>query len=166
MKVPPFEHYTGLLKSTGLVISGIIIGSALFLSLYHHHLNTVIIKNRELQAENEQLLTDLNDFKKTRNQQSTINQIDIVVEPGDLNPLDKVTMQELEKRVRNELSVIKGQKIATFAETPHVYQRLLSKKTYHNILDKDYVVNIKTMLLIHTELKVWVTAEVFKKPVM
>lgn len=166
MRVPPFERYTGLLQSAGILISGIIIGSALFLSIYHHQLNTLLIQNRELLAENDKLLQDNNSFKKTRNLQSTINQIDVTVESSPLNPLDKVTEQEIEKRVRNDLSVIKGQKIAVFAESPHVYQSLLSKKTYRGILDKDYIVNTKTMLLIQTELKVWVTAEEFKRTTM
>jgi len=166
LKVPPFEHYTWLAKSTGLLIAGAVIGSAVFMSIYQHHLNLVIIQNRELKSSNEKLLQDLNDYKKTRNLHSTINQIDIVVESGDLNPLDKVTVQEIERRVRSDLSVIKGQKISAFAESPHVYQRLLSQKTYHGILDKDYVVNMKAMLLIQSELRVWVVAQVFKKPVM
>ncbi|UQZ83143.1 hypothetical protein SK3146_02304 [Paenibacillus konkukensis] len=166
MRVPPFEYYTGLLKATGLLIAGIIIGSALFMSIYHQHLNDALVDNRELRAKIEKLEQDNDSFKKTRNQQSVINSIDIVVEPGDLNPLDKVTEQEIERRVRSDLSVIKGQKIATFAETPHVYQRLLSQKTYHGILDKDYTVSLKTMLLIQNELRVWVTAKEFKRSTM
>jgi len=166
LRVPPFESYKGLLQSTGLLISGIIIGSALFLSIYHQQLNTILIENRELIAENEKLMLDNNTYKKTRNQQSVVNQIDVVVESSPLNPLDKVTEQEIEKRVRNDLAVIKGQKISVIAESPHIYQSLLSKKTYRGILDKDYMVNMKTMLLIQTELKVWVFAEEFKRTTM
>lgn len=166
MRVPPFERYTGLLQSAGLLISGIIIGSALFLSIYHHQLNTLLIQNRELIAENDKLQQDNNTFKKTRNQQSTINQIDVIVESSPQDPLDKVTEQEIEKRVRNDLAVIKGQKIAVIAESPHVYQSLLSRRTYRGILDKDYIVNTKTLMLIQTELKVWVTAEEFKRTPM
>lgn len=163
MKVPPFEQFTGLMKSTGLLIAGGIIGCAVFTAVFHHHLNLLLIKNKELQAENEKLVQDNNSYKKSRNQQSTINQFDVIVESGDLNPLDKVTEQEIERRVRNDLSVVKGQKISAFSESPHVYQRLLAQKTYHGILDKDYIVNVKTMLLIHTELKVWVTAKEWKR---
>ncbi|WP_051620398.1 hypothetical protein [Paenibacillus sp. UNC451MF] len=164
--MPPFERYTGLLQSAGLFISGMIIGSAIFLGIYHHQLNTVLIQNRELSDENDKLQQDNNTYKKTRNQQSTVNQIDVIVESSPLNPLDKVTEQEIEKRVRNDLSVIKGQKIAVIAESPHVYQSLLSKKTYRGILDKDYIVNTKTMMLIQNELKVWVIAEEFKRTTM
>ncbi|WP_246313328.1 hypothetical protein [Paenibacillus foliorum] len=165
MKVPPFEQFTGLMKATGLLIAGGIIGCAVFTAIYHHHLNSVLILNKELQAENEKLIQDNNSYKKTKNQQSTINQIDVTVESGDLNPLDKVTEQEIERRLRNDLSVVKGQKISYFAESPHVYQRLLAQKTYHAIMDKDYTVNVKIMLLIHTELKVWVIAKEWKRTV-
>jgi cell division protein FtsL len=163
--VPPFEQFTGLMKSTGLLIAGAIIGCAVFTAIYHHHLNFLLIQNKELKAENEKLSQDINSYKKSKNQQSTINQVEVVVESGDLNALDKVTEQEIERRVRSDLSVVKGQKIASFAESPHVYQRLLSQKTYHAILDKDYTVNVKTMLLIQTELKVWVIAKEWKRTV-
>ncbi|TDG00715.1 hypothetical protein [Paenibacillus piri] len=165
MKVPPFEQFAGLMKSTGLLIAGSIIGCAVFTAIYHHHLNIVLIENKELKAENEKLMQDNDTYKKSKNQQSIISRIEVVVESGDLNPLDKVTEQEIERRVRNDLSVVKGQKIAYVAESPHIYQRLLSQKTYHAISDKDYTVSMKTMLLIQTDLKVWVTAKEWRRTI-
>ncbi|PZE21464.1 hypothetical protein [Paenibacillus xerothermodurans] len=159
MKVPPSEQFRGLIKSLGLLIAGAIIGCAAFTAIFHHHLNSVLVKNTELIAENEKLIQDNDLYKRHRTQQNIINRIEVTVEPDDLNSLDKVTAQELEKKVRNELSVLKGQKVASFSEAPHIYQRLLSNKTYHDILDKDYIVNVKTMLLVQTELKVWITAK-------
>jgi cell division protein FtsL len=165
LRVPPFERFTGLMKSVGLLLSGAIIGCALFTAIYHHHLNFALVQNKELRSENEKLEQDINTIKKSRNQMSTVNQIEVIVESGDLNPLDKVTAQEIERRVRNDLDIIKGQRIAAIAESPHVYQRLLAQKTYHAILDKDYTVNVKTMLLIQNELKVWVIAKEWKRTV-
>lgn len=166
MRVPSFEHFAGMVKSTGLLIAGAVIGSAVFMSIFHHNLNAALIKNRELQAENEKLIQDNNSYKKNRNQLSTINKIEVMVESADLDPLDKVTEKEIEKRVRNDLKVVIGLKVSTFAESPHIYQQLLSQKTYHAILDKDYLVNMKTMLLVQNELKVWVIAKDYKRPVL
>ncbi|WP_245856077.1 hypothetical protein [Paenibacillus rigui] len=166
MRVPSFDHFSSMVKSAGLLIAGAVIGSAVFMSIFHHNLNSAIIENRELQAENEKLAQDNNNYKKNRNQLSTINKIEVVVESADLDALDKVTEKELERRVRSDLRVVIGLKVSTFAESPHIYQQLLSQKTYHAILDKDYLVNIKTMLLIQNELKVWVIAKDFKRPVM
>jgi hypothetical protein len=163
LKVPPFDQFTGLLQSIGLIIVGTCIGSALFLSLYHHHLNTALILNKELQAENEKLLQDNSTYKLSKNKQSRIIGLEVIVESDESHPLDKLTEQELERRVRNDLNVVKGQKVSSFADSPHIYQKLISQKTYHNILDKDYTVDVRTMLLIQTELKVWVTAKEWKR---
>jgi hypothetical protein len=163
LKVPPFEQFSGLLQAAGLLIAGAIIGSALFLSIYHHHLNIILIANRELQAENEQLTQDNNSYRISKNQQSRINRLEVVVESGETHPLDKLTEQELERRIRNDLNVVKGQKINSFAESPHLYQKLIAQKTYHSVMDKDYIVNVTTMLLTQTELKVWVTAKESKR---
>jgi cell division protein FtsL len=165
LKVPPFDQYTGLMRAAGLLIAGAIIGCAVFTGIYHHQMNSLLIQNKQLMAENDKLNQDNNTFKKSKNQQSVINRIEVIIESGELNPLDKVTEQELERRLRNDLSVIKGLKIASFSESPHIYQRLLAQKTYHDILDKDYTVNVKTMLLLQTELKVWVTAKEWKRGV-
>jgi hypothetical protein len=159
LKVPAFEQYSGLIQSTGLVIAGAIIGCAAFTAIYHHHLNSVLIQNKQLSSDNEKLMQDNETYKKSKNQMNIINRVEVVVESGDLGALDQVTEQELERRVRNDLNVIKGLKIATFSESPHIYQRLLAQKTYHDVSDKDYTVNVKTMLLIQTELKVWVAAK-------
>lgn len=166
MRVPSFDHFADMAKATGLLIAGAVIGSAVFMSIFHHNLNAALIENRELQAENEKLIQDNTNYKKNRNQLSTINKIEVIVESADLDPLDKVTEQEIERRVRSDLKVIVGMKVATFAESPHVYQQLLAQKTYHAILDKDYLVNMKTMMLIQNELKVWVIAKDYKRPVM
>jgi hypothetical protein len=159
LKVPPYEQFSGMLQAVGLLIAGMIIGSALFLSIYHHHLNTTLIYNRELQDVNEQLIQDNNSYRLNKNLQSRINRLDVVIESGEVGPLDKLVEKELERRIRNDLNVIKGQRISNFSESPHLYQSLIAQKTYHNVLDKDYTVHVTTMVLIQTELKVWVTAK-------
>ncbi len=51
MRVPPFETGFGYLRAVGLVIAGMVIGAALFLSIYNQRLNMMIVENRELLAE-------------------------------------------------------------------------------------------------------------------
>ncbi|NHN31564.1 hypothetical protein G9U52_17160 [Paenibacillus sp. S3N08] len=152
-----------MLQATGLLIAGMIIGSALFLGIYHHHLNSTLIYNRELQDANEQLLQDNSSYRSNKNVQSRINRLDVVIESGVAEPLDKLVEQELERRIRNDLNVIKGQRISSFSESPHLFQALIAQKTYHNVLDKDYSVHVTTMVLVQTELKVWVTAKEWKR---
>jgi hypothetical protein len=163
LKVPPYEQFSGMLQAAGLLIAGMIMGSALFLSIYHHHLNSTLIHNRELQDINEQLLQDNNAYRSNKNVQSRINRLDVVINSGEVAPLDKAVEQELERRIRNDLNVIKGQRISSFAESPHLYQSLIAQKTYHNVMDKDYTVYVTTMVLVQTELKVWVTAKEWKR---
>lgn len=163
MRVPPFEQFTGLLQAAGLLAAGAIIGCAVFVSVYHHHLNATLLENRELRAENEQLIQDNNSYRISKTQQNRINRLDVIVESSEIQPFDKLTEQELERRIRNDLNIVKGQKISSIAESPQLYRSLIAQKTYHAIMDKDYTVNITTMLLLQTELKVWVTAKEAKR---
>lgn len=103
MKIPPHESAGNVLRAVGLLIAGMIIGAALFLSIYNQRLNMMIVQNRELVSENVRLEGEVEDLKKNKNQQNTINLLNIYVESADDSPLDKITESELKRRIHGEL---------------------------------------------------------------
>lgn len=165
MKVPPPEPAGNYLRAAGLLIAGMIIGAALFLSIYNQRLNMMIVQNRELTSENVRLEGEVDDLKKNKNQQNTINLLNIYVESADDSPLDKLTESELKRRIHGELKkIIVGRKISDFAAMPDVYEGILQEKPYLGVLDKDYIVqSVKWIVLTQTELKVWVTVKEWKR---
>lgn len=165
MKAPPPEPTGNALRAAGLLIAGMIIGAALFLSIYNQRLNMMIVQNRELVSENVRLEGEVEDLKKNKNQQNTINLLNIYVEAADDSPLDKITESELKRRIHGELKkIIVGRKISDFAAMPDVYEQILKEKPYMGVLDKDYIVqSVKWIVLTQTELKVWVTVKEWKR---
>jgi uncharacterized protein with ATP-grasp and redox domains len=168
LRVPPFEYYTNLLKTFGLLISGGIIGSAIFLGIYKNNLNLVIEQNRDLKKERSELLEKIETQNKIRNKQSVISEIEVVVLSDNKGnkQLDKITKNEIERKVELDLKVVIGQKIASFEENPEIYEKLISQRIYHDITQKDYKINVKSMVLTQTKLKVWVIAEEWDKTSM
>ncbi|TBL75059.1 hypothetical protein [Paenibacillus thalictri] len=162
MRVPPFEYYSGLLKGLGLVISGAIIGSALFMNIYQHNLNLVIEHNRELSKERAELLEKVETNNKLRNKQSVIGDIKVIVTSGDAAEIDNIAMGELERKIEQDLKIVIGQKVSSFEENPLLYEKLISQRIYQNVSQKDYAVSVKTMVLTQTELKVWIVAKIWK----
>ncbi|ALS20856.1 MULTISPECIES: hypothetical protein [Paenibacillus] len=165
MKIPPHESAGNVLRAVGLLIAGMIIGAALFLSIYNQRLNMMIVQNRELVSENVRLEGEVEDLKKNKNQQNTINLLNIYVESADDSPLDKITESELKRRIHGELKkIIVGRKISDFAAMPDVYEQILKEKPYTGVLDKDYIVqSVRWIVLTQTELKVWVTVKEWKR---
>lgn len=166
MKVPRFDVFTSSLRAFGLVIAGAIIGAAFFMSIYSHNLNLVITENRELLSDNEKLMEETATLRKSKNQQTTINLLNIVsvstVHPQP--PLDKVTESELKRRIHKEFGkIVIGKKISSFVDSKDLYEEFLTDKTFIGVVEKDYVVNIKSMLLVGTELRVWATVKEWKR---
>lgn len=160
----PLERTGRWLQGIGLFISGAVIGSAFFMGIYNRHLDLVLTQNRELVLERKQLMEDNANLKKTKNQYTTINLLNVHVEPAEGTQFDKVVETELQRLVHGDMrKVVVGQKISNFAENHELFRQILAEKTYAGVLDKDYVVTVRTMVLVQTELKVWVTAREWKR---
>ncbi|WP_159881598.1 hypothetical protein [Paenibacillus puerhi] len=165
MRVPSFEPGYRHLQAIGLVIAGMVIGAALFLSLYNERLNLVIEQNRRLLTEKSRLEGDVADLRKTKNQQTTINLLNVYIDPSEHTEIDKVTESELQRRVHAQLKpIVVGRKISEFAAMPDVYEQILKEKPLLGVLDKDYLVqSVKWIVLTQSELKVWVTVKEWKR---
>lgn len=165
MKAPASGSSGGFLRAAGLLIAGMVIGAALFLSAYNQRLNMMIEQNRELLSAKVDLEVKIADLTKTKNQQTTINLLNIYIEPGEHTTLDKVTESELKRRIHGDLKkIVVGRKISDFAAMPDVYEQILTEKPYVGVMDKDYIVQaVKWIVLTQTELKVWVTVKEWKR---
>ncbi|WP_426452058.1 hypothetical protein ACP26L_08355 [Paenibacillus sp. S-38] len=165
VKVPPPGFFSAYMRAIGLLASGMIIGAALFLSIYNQRLNMVIVENRKLHAQKDELEGEIADLKKTKNQQTTINRLNVFVVSEEGTPFDTLTESELRKRVNSDLKkVVIGRKISDFAAMPEVYESILKEKPYLGVLDRDYMVlGVRWIVLTQTELKVWVTIKEWKR---
>jgi hypothetical protein len=155
----------GFLRSAGVLIAGMVIGAALFMSIYHRQLNFMIEQNHLFRSDNIRLTAENGDLKKNKNQQNTVNLLNVYVAAGEHTVLDKLTETELRRRINGDLrKVVIGRKISDFAESPEIYEQILVQKPYLAVLDKDYIVqNVKWMVVTQTELKIWVTVKEWKR---
>lgn len=165
MKAPETRQIADILRVAGLLIAGMIIGASLFLSIYNQRLNLMIEQNRELLLEKGKLEGEISDLKKTKNQQTTINLLNIYIEAADHTTLEKLTEGELKRRIHSDLKkIVIGRKISDFASMPEVYEQILTNKPYLSVMEKDYMVeSVKWIVLAQSELKVWVTVKEWKR---
>jgi len=127
--------------------------------IFQHNFDRLIAENNVLRAANLKLLVDIDQFRKNQKNQSIIKLITAHLQTDVLSPINADVQAELEKRVRDELKVVYGQKIDTAKENMTVYNKLVSSRTFQNVYDKSYAVTVKFFALIGTELNVWFTAK-------
>ncbi|KQX45896.1 hypothetical protein ASD40_18855 [Paenibacillus sp. Root444D2] len=159
MRIPPFARYQRLLSSLGLMLSGAIIGSAIYMSIHQHTYNQLYVQMHKYLEENRDLLDDIENLNKTKNKQALINTVNVHLLPKNQNELISEDIQkEIEVDVKSELKLVIGQKAAFVRDSQPLYERIITQRTYI-LHDKKYVVEIKSIILIQTELTVWITAQ-------
>jgi hypothetical protein len=160
LRIPPFGQMQRFLAGLGLFISGLIIGCAVYMSMHQHHFSLLYIQMHKLQGENIELKKDLESLKKSRNMQSIINVVHVYLQnPPEAEPLTADIQKEIEVAIKEELKLILGQKVAYVTDARPLFEKLISQKTYL-IHDKQYSIDVKSMVLVQTELSIWITAKV------
>ncbi|OCT11685.1 hypothetical protein A8709_27815 [Paenibacillus pectinilyticus] len=159
MRIPPFARYQRLLASFGIFVSGAIVGSAVYMSIHQHTYNELYVQMHKYLEENHDLRADIDNLNKTKNKQTLINVINVHLLPKSQTDLISEDIQkEIEGDVKGELKLVIGQKATTVRDSQALYERLITQRTYF-LHDKKYVVEVKSIILIQTEMTVWITAE-------
>ncbi len=162
MRVPPFDHYEKWLAGVGLFIVGSIFGSALFMCLYQHNFSLLSIQNQHLRTEIDNLnMTNKNiTDKQISDKKASIRTIKVVFEQkNEPKKLDELSENELRKKIVEDLKFLSGKAIVEIKDNPLLFRKLIDGKTYHNILERDYIIYVRSIILMQSELNVVVTAD-------
>ncbi|UJF34726.1 hypothetical protein [Paenibacillus hexagrammi] len=158
MRVPPFARYHRLLASLGLLLSGAIIGAAIYMSIHQHTYNQLYIEMHKYLEERDELKGDIEDLIKTRNKQALINAVHVYLIQNQDELISEDIQKEIESEVKNELKLVIGQKAAYVRDARPLYEKLITQRVYM-LHDKKYTIDVKSIILIQTELSVWVSAK-------
>ncbi|EFM10243.1 conserved hypothetical protein [Paenibacillus curdlanolyticus YK9] len=164
MRIPPFERYPGLVRGAGILILGAIIGVAVYHSIYLSNYNTLVRLNGQLREQLEQTTKDIDKLNKFKNQHTVIKSIVPYIEEENGNPINELAQTELKKRLKEDLSVFIGQSIYKIDENASFARKLLKNKVYASVRGTDYIVSIRTMLVVDNVLQVWVHVEPYQRP--
>ncbi|MWC27006.1 hypothetical protein [Paenibacillus sp. MMS18-CY102] len=164
MRVPPFERYPGLFRATGILLLGAVIGASVYHSIYMNNYNALVRLNGQLREQLEQTTKDIDKLNKFKNQHTVIKSIVPYIEEENGNPINELVQAELKKRLKEDLSVFIGQSIYKIDENASFARRLLKNKVYAGVRGSDYIVSIRTMLVVDNVLQVWVQVEPYQRP--
>jgi hypothetical protein len=157
MRVPPFERYEKSLVGAGLFLVGLIVGCALFMSIYQRNFSLLSIQNQQMRTEIKGLKDENRNFtlKQKNAAQSLIRSIKIIFEPkNETTKLDEISENELRQKIIQDLQFLNGKDSRRIKEDPLLYRNLLEGKTFHAIQERDYTVYVRTLIVVESELTV------------
>jgi dipeptide/tripeptide permease len=165
MRVPNFSQWVAWSQAFALLVCGMIIGAALFMLVYQHNMNEILAANDTLRREKNELLDKIKDLEKYKNQHTVIKSIvvDIEDDPNE-EAISEVIKNKIIENVKTALSVFKGKPISYLADThtSQIARTLFGERRIPNIHDRDYIVEIKSIIVVYDEMKVRITAREWK----
>ncbi|MBD2872908.1 hypothetical protein [Paenibacillus arenilitoris] len=169
MRVPPFDRYVRVMRMTGILVLGMIIGAAVYNSFYLAKTEALITLKSDLEVKLEQYEKDIKSLNEFKNQHTVIKSVKprIEEEAGQNTgrpKLDSVTEAELIKRIRDDLGSFLGLSIYEIDSDARLARRLLERKVYSDVYGKDYRIEVKTILLAGNVMQVWVQVRYYAKP--
>ncbi|GJM79723.1 hypothetical protein MJ257_08875 [Paenibacillus timonensis] len=153
-KRPKLTGFRRFMQFTAVFIFGMVIGSIVYNVIYQTSYNLLWIQNKDLTIQLHQAEEDIRTLKKYNNRSTVIKEIKVRVEERD-PPLDSLAVKEVAEQLHNELEVLRGRNIFDIDSDAKMARTLLNRKIYV-VRDKEYSIQIKTMLVSDGVLQVWV----------
>ncbi len=169
MRIPPFQRFTRAMQLAGIFITGLLIGAITYHTIHIVQLETLLNERTELHTKLLQYQDDIKLLNQFKNQHTVIKSVQprIEKEVGSHSQrphLDKLTESEIIKRIKEDLSSFLGQSIYEIDSNAQFARKLLERKVYKDIFDKDYTIEIKTVLVVDNTLQVWLTVRNYIEP--
>lgn len=139
---------------SSIFILGMIGGCLLYNLIFQANFNKLWIQNKDLQIQLHQAEEDNKTLKKYNKRATIIKEIKVRIEEQD-PPLDELAMKEVTKQLQEELEVLRGRSIFDIDEDAKMARTLLNRKIY-DVRDKEYTIQVKTMLVSEGILQVWI----------
>ncbi|WP_409345296.1 hypothetical protein [Paenibacillus sp. MBLB4367] len=156
MRIPVFQRYRRGLAGLGLFLCGMVVGSAVYMSMHQYSYSLVHAEKERLKVEKDDLQKNLENMNNVKNRQAYISSIDIVIEQNEKHPIDIKTEGEIIKSVRKDLSALRGKPVARVKEDLPIYRKLIDNKVYVGVFERDYMVEVKSVLVIQSELTFYI----------
>ncbi|WP_106766400.1 hypothetical protein [Paenibacillus faecalis] len=154
MRVPPLRRFRPFYQAASIFVLGMVFGSVVYNSLYHASYNKLWMNNKDLQIQIHQYEEDIKTLKKYSKQPTVIREIKIRTEQKD-KPIDSLVEKEIIQMMGRDLAALRGRSIFDIDTDSKLTRSLLDDKIY-TIRDKDYKIQIRTMLVMEGVLQIWV----------
>lgn len=156
-KLPSRQSLQGFrrfMQLFSVFILGMVAGSIIYNLVFQKSYNQLWVENKDLQIQLYQSEEDNKTLKKYQNRSTVVKEIKIRVEERD-PPLDALTVKEVVQQLHEELEVLRGRSIFEIDSDAKMARTLLNRKVY-TVREKEYSIQVRTMLVSEGVLQIWV----------
>ncbi|GAV15309.1 MULTISPECIES: hypothetical protein [Paenibacillus] len=145
------------LSNLALIIVGSVIGAGIYHAVYLRQFNEVMMINIDLRDRLAHYKAETEDLLRYKNRKTIIKSIDLhIYKQQNDTSIPQADEMELRRRLLKDLAVLKGRNVFKIDEYSKLVEGLLSRKIYPDVNDKDYTVQLRTMLVTEGVLHVWI----------
>ncbi|OAB43867.1 hypothetical protein [Paenibacillus antarcticus] len=155
MRIPSITRILAFSKTTSLIVLGMVLGSIVYNAIFHASYNQLWQENQDLKIQKNQFEDDIKTLKKYSKQQTVIKEIKLRAEQQD-PPLDSIIVKEILVQVGDDLEVLRGRSVYEIDTDSKIARTLLDRKIY-TVREKNYAIQIKTMLVSESVLQIWIS---------
>lgn len=128
--------------------------------IYQHNMSELLKQNAMLEDQRDQLMEEIEPLKTYRDYESTLKAIEVHIDSlPSRNPPDDFAQREIKKSVYEQLKSLIGIKVANLYEHPKLINNYYGRRILPNINEKDYIVEIETVVILYGKLHVWIQVE-------
>ncbi|MEC0180703.1 hypothetical protein P4H61_04225 [Paenibacillus peoriae] len=158
MRVPPFERLRPFMQLSSVFVLGMIVGGMVYNAIWHVSFNELWKNNQDLQFQLQQAQEDNKTLRKYSNRQTVVKEIKLIAEETSAAKIDSINLKELLRRVIRDLEVLRGRDMFEIDSDSKLVRMLLNQKKY-TVRDKEYTIQVKTMLVMEGVLQIWLEAK-------
>jgi hypothetical protein len=158
MRVPPFERLRPFMQLSSVFVLGMIAGGMVYNAIWHVSFNELWKNNQDLQFQLQQAQEDNKTLRKYSNRQTVVKEIKLIAEETSAEKIDSINLKELLRRVIRDLEVLRGRDMFEIDSDSKLVRMLLHQKKY-TVRDKEYTIQVKTMLVMEGVLQIWLEAK-------
>ncbi|KZE66666.1 hypothetical protein FQU75_24890 [Paenibacillus polymyxa] len=158
MRVPPFERLRPFMQLSSVFVLGMITGGMIYNAIWHASFNQLWTNNQDLQFKLQQAEEDNKTLRKYSKRQTVVKEIKLIAEEASAEKIDAINLKELLRRVSRDLEVLRGRDMFEIDSDSKLVRMLLNQKKY-TVRDKEYTIQVKTMLVMEGVLQIWLEAK-------
>lgn len=158
MRVPPFERLRPFMQLSSVFVLGMITGGMIYNVIWHASFNQLWTNNQDLQFQLQQAEEDNKTLRKYSKRQTVVKEIKLIAEEASVEKIDSINLKELLRRVSRDLEVLRGRDMFEIDSDSKLVRMLLHQKKY-TVRDKEYTIQVKTMLVMEGVLQIWLEAK-------
>ena len=156
MRVPSMDWLATYMRAGGLIAAGMIIGGALFMSLYHHNFSILYMEKERLKTEVEELKKTLEPLQQNNNRSSIIHQINVhLITPQESDELDEITSLQLKRQLSTDLALFRGKSTDSITDSLLIAKRIIERKIYSLDKAQEFRLLLQVYLIKSGQLSIW-----------